>query len=375
MKRKVMTIVGTRPEIIKLSRVIGALDEHTRHVLVHTGQNYDYELNEIFFRDLEIRKPDYFLEAAGESPAATIGAVIAKADMLLAKETPSALLILGDTNSCLAAIAAKRRRVPVFHMEAGNRCFDERVPEEINRRIVDHISDVNLPYTEHARRYLVAEGIRPETVIKTGSPMREVLGYYKNGIAQSEVLKRLSLDAQDYFVVSAHREENIEDPANLAAVLASLDALARRFRKRVIVSTHPRTRRKLASIPASTLPAKVEFLQPLGFFDYVSLQTNACCVLSDSGTLTEESSILSFPAVMIRHAHERPEGMDQGTLIMSGIEPDNVVEAVRITMAQFKGNPKPLSPPPDYDATNVSLKVLRIILSYTDYVNRTVWRR
>ncbi len=375
MKRKVMTIVGTRPEIIKLSRVIAALDQHVQHVLVHTGQNYDYELNEIFFKELAIRKPDYFLDAAGTSPVRTIAAVIAKADAILARESPSALLVLGDTNSCLAAIAAKRRKIPVFHMEAGNRCFDDRVPEEINRRIVDHISDINLPYTEHARRYLLTEGIRPETVIKTGSPMREVLEYYESGISASSVLKRLALAPRDYFIVSAHREENIDCDANLTALLASLEALANRFRKRVIVSTHPRTRKKLAARRKTKLPSKVEFLKPLGFFDYVHLQSNAHCVLSDSGTLTEESAILSFPAVMIRHAHERPEGMDQGTLIMCGLTPSDVVEAVTISVAQYADNTRPFAPPSDYDANNVSQKVLRIILSYTDYVNRTVWRR
>lgn len=375
MKRKVMTIVGTRPEIIKLARVIAALDEHTKHVLVHTGQNYDYELNEIFFGDLGLRKPDYFLGAAGSTPAETIGTVIAKADVILAKEAPSALLILGDTNSCLAAIAAKRRRIPVFHMEAGNRSFDERVPEEINRRILDHISDINLPYTEHARRYLAAEGIRPETLIKTGSPMREVLNYYKDGISNSQILKRLKLVPREYFVVSAHREENVDDPVNLVDLLSSLGAIKKRFRRRVIVSTHPRTRKKLAAIPSARLPPDVEFLRPMGFFDYVSLQVNSCCVLSDSGTLTEESSILSFPAVMLRQAHERPEGMDQGALIMSGLKPDSVIEAVKISMAQFNPKSDPFVPPPDYDATNVSQKVLRIILSYTDYVNRTVWRK
>ena len=375
MKRKIMTIVGTRPEIIKLSRVIAELDRHTNHVLVHTGQNYDYELNEIFFKELSLRKPDHFLDAAGETPAQTIGAVIAKADAVMAKEAPDALLILGDTNSCLAVIAAKRRKIPVFHMEAGNRSFDERVPEEINRRIVDHISDINLPYTEHARRYLLAEGIRPETVIKTGSPMREVLTFHEAAIAASTVLKRLQLAPRGYFIISAHREENIDSPANLGALLASLDALAKRFKKRVIVSTHPRTRKKLASLGKTKLPSKVEFLKPLGFFDYVNLQTHAYCVLSDSGTLTEESAILSFPAVMIRQTHERPEGMDQGTLIMCGLTPGHVIEAVNVSVTQYVANPKPFAPPPDYAADNVSQKVLRVILSYTDYVNRTVWRR
>jgi UDP-N-acetylglucosamine 2-epimerase (non-hydrolysing) len=375
MKRKVMTIVGTRPEIIKLSRVIAVLDKHTRHVLVHTGQNYDHELNEIFFKELAIRKPDYFLEAAGKSAAQTIAAVIAKADSILARESPGALLILGDTNSCLAAIAAKRRKIPVFHMEAGNRSFDERVPEEINRRIVDHISDINLPYTEHARHYLLAEGIRPETVIKTGSPMREVLEHYEGGISASRVHNRLKLVPKGYFVISAHREENIDNPDMLNALLASLEALTKRFNKRVIVSTHPRTRKKLTTMRKSKLPPKVEFLKPLGFFDYVSLQRNAYCTLSDSGTLTEESAILSFPAVMIRQAHERPEGMDQGTLIMSGLRSDQVVEAIKLAVLQYAGSAHPFAPPPDYDAANVSQKVLRIILSYTDYVNRTVWRQ
>ena len=371
---KVMTILGTRPEIIRLSRVMVALDRHTNHVLVHTGQNYDHELNQVFFDDLELPPPDHYLGAAGGSAAETIGKVIIQVDQLLGDVKPDAVLILGDTNSCLAAIPAKRRRVPVFHMEAGNRSFDERVPEEINRRIIDHISDINLPYTEHARRYLLAEGIRPETVIKTGSPMREVLEYYESGISTSTVLKRLKLVPRDYFIVSAHREENIDNPANLSSLLASLEALTKRFRKRVIVSTHPRTRKKLAANRKSKLPTGVEFLKPLGFFDYVNLQTNAYCVLSDSGTLTEESAILGFPAVMIRQAHERPEGMDQGTLIMSGLTPAQVMEAVKVSVAQYADNPKPFAPPPDYDAGNVSQKVLRVILSYTDYVNRTVWR-
>ncbi len=374
MKRKVMTIVGTRPEVIKLSRVIAELDRHANHVLVHTGQNYDFELNEVFFEELGIRKPDHFLNAAGNTAAQTIGAVIVQADAVLAKESPAALLILGDTNSCLAAIAAKRRKIPVFHMEAGNRCFDERVPEEINRRIVDHISDINLPYTEHARRYLLSEGIRAETIIKTGSPMREVLAYHESGIAASQVLKRHKLIPRDYFVVSAHREENLDNAANLAALLASLDGLVRRFSKRIIVSTHPRTRKKLAALGKAKLPAGVEFLKPLGFFDYIQLQTHAFCVLSDSGTLTEESAILAFPAVMIRQAHERPEGMDQGTVVMSGLDPDQVVQGVEICVRHYADNLRPFSSPPDYDAVNVSQKVLRVILSYTDYVNRTVWR-
>lgn len=375
MSLKVMTIVGTRPEIIKLSRVIAAFDLHTRHVLVHTGQNYDYELNQVFFDQLKIRKPDHFLDAAGKTAADTIAAVIARADTVFEREAPDALLLLGDTNSCLAAIAAKRRKIPVFHMEAGNRCFDDRVPEEINRRIVDHISDINLPYTEHARRYLLAEGLRPETVIKTGSPMREVLEHHAADIEASKALQRLKLEPRGYFVVSAHREENVDSPRNLENLLASLDTLARRYRKRIIMSTHPRTRKRLAAVSKRKLPARVEFLKPLGFFDYVRLQRDAACVLSDSGTLTEESSLLGFPAVMIRQAHERPEGMDEGTLIMSGLEPERVLAAVKATIAAYAGRPRPFATVADYQADNVSAKVLRIIMSYTDYVNRTVWSK
>jgi UDP-N-acetylglucosamine 2-epimerase (non-hydrolysing) len=370
---KVMTIVGTRPEIIKLSRVITELDRQVHHVLVHTGQNFDYELNEVFFEQLGLRKPDHFLQAAAKTAAGTIGNVIMQADLVMAREQPDALLILGDTNSCLAAISAKRRKIPVFHMEAGNRCFDERVPEEVNRRIVDHLSDINLPYTEHARRYLLREGIRPETVIKTGSPMREVLIYYEAKIAASGVLKRLKLVPRNYFLVSAHREENIDNPENLDDLLASLDAIVKRYRKRVIVSTHPRTRKTLATLERKALPAKVEFLKPLGFIDYVKLQTHAFCVLSDSGTLTEESALLAFPAVMIRQAHERPEGMDEGTLIMSGLVPEKVLAAVDATIHSYARVEQPFRVPPDYAVDNVSHKVVRIILSYTDYVNRTVW--
>lgn len=370
---KVMTIVGTRPEIIKLSRVIAELERQVRHVLVHTGQNFDYELNQIFFEQLELRKPDHFLGAAGKTAAETIGNVIARADVVMARERPDALLLLGDTNSCLAAIAAKRRKIPIFHMEAGNRCFDERVPEEVNRRIVDHVSDINLPYTEHARRYLLQEGIRPETVVKTGSPMHEVLAYYEPKIAASRILDHLKLEVGGYFLVSAHREENIDSPENLAALLASLDAIVKRYRKRVIVSTHPRTRNKLATLDRKSLPKSVEFLKPLGFLDYVKLQTCACCVLSDSGTLTEESALLAFPAVMIRQAHERPEGMDEAIVIMSGLEPRHVLAAIDVTLDQHGRHGRSSRTPPDYEADNVSLKVVRIILSYTDYVNRTVW--
>lgn len=372
---KVMTIVGTRPEIIKLSRVMAELDRHVEHVLVHTGQNYDYELNEVFFHDLGVRKPDYFLDAAGETAAQTIGNVIAKTDALLATVEPDALLLLGDTNSCLAVIAAKRRKIPIFHMEAGNRCFDQRVPEEINRKIIDHTSDINLVFSEHARRYLLAEGIRPETVIKVGSPMKEILDFYLPQINASDVLTRLDLESNRFFVVSAHREENIDSPRNFSDLLTSLNAVAARYQMPVIVSTHPRTRKRLEGLDSSNLNPLIRFLKPLGFHDYVTLQKHARCVISDSGTITEESSILSFPAITIRQAHERPEGMDEGTLIMCGLEPDDVLKAIEVTDTHYAQSKRPFHILPDYDTDNVSRKVLKIILSYTDYVNRTVWHK
>lgn len=374
MTMKVMTIVGTRPEIIKLSRVISELDQHVTHILVHSGQNYDYELNGIFFSEMGIRKPDYFLEAVGESVAHTIGNVIAKADDVLAKELPDALLLLGDTNSCLAAIAAKRRKIPIFHMEAGNRCFDLRVPEEINRKIVDHISDINMTYTEHARRYLLAEGLRPETVIKTGSPMKEVLAHHRGQIDTSDVLARLNVSQGEYFVVSAHREENVDSDANFSNLLQSLTAIAERYDRPVIFSTHPRTRKKLEATGTAGLDRRIQFLKPLGFPDYIKLQMNAACVISDSGTITEESSILGFPAVTIRQAHERPEGMDEGTLIMCGLEAKTVLKSIEIVMTQFAESSRMFKIVGDYDSDNVSHKVLRIIMSYTDYVNRNVWK-
>lgn len=370
---KVMTIVGTRPEIIKLSRVIYELDRHMEHVLVHTGQNYDYELNEIFFQQLGVRRPDYFMEAAGATAARTIGNVIAKTDELLTEIRPDALLVLGDTNSCLAVIAAKRLKIPVFHMEAGNRCFDQRVPEETNRKIIDHTSDINIVFSEHARRYLLAEGIRPETVIKTGSPMKEVLDHYLPKIEASDVLTQLGLERKNYFVVSAHREENVDDENIFSELLESLNAIAGRHEKPVIVSTHPRTRKRLETLDTSHLDARIRFLKPLGFFDYVNLQKNAFCVVSDSGTITEESTILGFPAITIRQAHERPEGMDETTVIMSGLNSKNVLDAIEITIAHYADNNRPFRLVPDYDVDNVSRKVLRIILSYTDYINRTVW--
>jgi UDP-N-acetylglucosamine 2-epimerase (non-hydrolysing) len=373
MAIKIMTIVGTRPEIIKLCRVISELDKHTNHILVHSVQNYDYELNEIFFQQLGIRKPDYFLDAVGETLAQTIGNIIAKSDEVMEKEKPDALLLLGDTNSCLSAISAKRRKIPVSHMEAGNRCFDQRVPEEINRKIVDHISDINMTYTEHARRYLLAEDIKPETVIKTGSPMKEVLKHYKPLIDMSDVLERLQVKPEGYFVVSAHREENVDNEVNFGNLLESLKAIAQKHNKPIIVSTHPRTRKKLEDIDIVNIDERIRFLKPLGFLDYVKLQMNAFCVISDSGTITEESSILNFPSVTIRQAHERPEGMDEGTLIMCGLKADRIMESIDIVTAQYsKSNPQ-FRMVRDYDTENVSKKVVRIILSYTDYINRTIW--
>lgn len=372
---KLMTVVGTRPEIIKLCRVIHELDKHTEHILVHSGQNYDYELNEIFFQQLGIRKPDYFLNAVGDNVAHTIGNVIARTDDILARECPDAFLLLGDTNSCLSAIAAKRRKIPIFHMEAGNRCFDQRVPEEINRKIIDHISDINLPYTEHARRYLLSEGIKPETVIKTGSPMKEVLEYYMPQIESSDVLEKLNVTEREYFVVSAHREENVDSRENFADLLASLNAIADKYDQPIIFSTHPRTRKRLEDMGRGNFDRRIRFLKPLGFFDYVKLQMNAFCVVSDSGTITEESSILNFPAVTIRQAHERPEGMDEGTLIMCGLQAQTVLDSIDVVTCQHAGASRPFRLVPDYDTDNVSKKVLRIILSYTDYINRTVWKK
>lgn len=372
---KVLTVVGTRPEIIKLSRVIAEFDQHVNHIFVHTGQNFDYELNEIFFQQLGVRKPDHFLDAAAESAAQTIGNVIAKTDEILIQEKPDAVLVLGDTNSSLAVIAAKRRKIPVFHMEAGNRCFDQRVPEEINRKIVDHTSDINMVFSEHARRYLLAEGIKPETVIKTGSPMKEVLDYYRPQIEASDVLARLELEAGRFFVVSAHREENIDSEKNFNDFMVSLNAIAARYDMPVIVSTHPRTRKRLDKSNIQGLNPLIRFIKPLGFLDYIKLQQYAKCVVSDSGTITEESSILGFPAITIRQAHERPEGTDEATLIMSGLESASVLKAIEVTEAHYTGSERPFRVIADYDVDNVSKKVLKTVLSYTDYINRTVWHR
>jgi UDP-N-acetylglucosamine 2-epimerase (non-hydrolysing) len=373
-KLKVMTIVGTRPEIIRLSRVMARLDEHCEHVIVHTGQNYDYELNEVFFSDLGIRKPDIFLEAAGATAADTIGQVIMAADKALQKYEPDALLLLGDTNSCLAAIAAKRRKIPIFHMEAGNRCFDFRVPEEINRRIVDHTSDINLTYSEIAREYLLREGLPPDQVIKTGSPMREVIEHYMPGIEASDVLDRLGLAQHCYFVVSSHREENVDAPENLEKLFAILNALAERFQEPVIVSTHPRTRKRLEALNLQAHPL-VQFLKPFGFLDYIKLQTGARCVLSDSGTITEESSILNFPSLNLREVHERPEGFEEAAVMMVGLSVDRVMQGLAILDSQPRGEHRALRLVNDYSPANVSDKVLRIVQSYTDFVNRKVWRK
>lgn len=373
-KLKVMTVVGTRPEIIRLSRVLACLDRHTDHCLVHTGQNYDYELKEIFFKELELRKPDYVLGAAGQSVAETIGTILIKIDPILVKENPDALLVLGDTNSCLAVIVAKRRKIPVFHMEAGNRCFDQRVPEELNRKIVDHLSDINMTYSELAREYLLREGLPPERVIKTGSPMYEVLSHYRAKIEQSDVLSRLGLLAEGYFVVSAHREENVDSPAQFDKLVDLLNGLADVYHLRVIVSAHPRTRARIES-SGVRLPKLVELHKPFGLYDYVHLEMKARAVLSDSGTITEESSILNFPAVNIRQAHERPEGMEEGAVMMTGLERERVLQALAILEQQPRGDQRGLRIVRDYDVPNVSEKVVRIILSYTDYVNRLVWHK
>lgn len=373
-KLKVMTVVGTRPEIIRLSRVLAALDEHTEHILVHTGQNYDYELNEIFFNDLEIRKPAHFLNAAGANGAETIGKIIIAMDAVLEQVNPDAMLVLGDTNSCLSVIPAKRRKIPIFHMEAGNRCFDMRVPEEINRRIVDHTADVNLTYSTIARDYLLREGLPPEMVIKTGSPMFEVLSHYRAGIDGSDVLSRLGLKPEKYFLVSAHREENIDLEANFSRLVDVLNAVATNHGFPVIVSTHPRTQKRIDAAGAKFHPA-VRLLKPLGFKDYVKLQSEAKAVLSDSGTITEESSILNFPAVNIREAHERPEGMEEASVMMVGLSVERVLQALALLDTQQRGANRLLRPVADYSMPNISDKVVRIIHSYTDYVRRTVWKQ
>lgn len=371
---KVTTIVGTRPEIIRLSRVMAALDRTLDHVVVHTGQNYDYELNQIFFADLDLRRPDYFLEAAGRTAAQTIGMVITRADQVLEEIQPDAVLILGDTNSCLAAIAAKRRKIPVFHMEAGNRCFDQRVPEEINRRIVDHISDINLPYSDISREYLLREGLPPDRVIKTGSPMYEVLHHYLPKSEASTVLDRLGLRENEYFVVSSHREENIDDAGQFAKLVGLLNRLAETYGLRVIVSTHPRTRKRMEAEQVRIDP-RVELLKPLALTDYIQLQRHARATLSDSGTITEESSILNFPALNLRQTHERPEGMEEAAVMMVGLEWERIQTGLRVLAGQRRGAHRDLRIVADYSVPNVSEKIVRLIISYTDYVRRVVWQK
>ncbi|VWX60790.1 non-hydrolyzing UDP-N-acetylglucosamine 2-epimerase [Sphingorhabdus sp. 109] len=373
-KLKIATIVGTRPELIRLSRVMGALDRHCDHLIVHTGQNYDYELNGIFYEDLGLRQPDVFLEAAGDTAAETIGNIIAKSAKILAEHRPDAVLVLGDTNSCLAVISAKRLKIPTFHMEAGNRCFDMRVPEEINRRIVDHTADINLTYSQIAREYLLREGLDPQRVIVTGSPMREVLSAYGDRIAASNVQEQLGLEKHGYFVVSAHREENIEDPRQFEGLVEILNMLPDRFGLPVILSTHPRTRNKIEATGAKLDP-RVQQMKPFGFSDYNALQMNARAVLSDSGTITEESSILNFPALNIRETHERPEGMEEAAVMMVGMNPERVLQGLEILQTQPRGEERALHLVDDYAPDNVSEKIVRIIHSYTDFVNRVVWRK
>jgi UDP-N-acetylglucosamine 2-epimerase (non-hydrolysing) len=374
-KIRIMTIVGTRPEIIKLSEVMKELDKHTDHIIVHTGQNYDYELNELFFEQLNVRTPDYFLEAVKGTVSETIGDIIAKADKILADIKPDALLIYGDTNSCLSVIPAKKRKIPIFHMEAGNRCFDQRVPEEINRKIVDHLSDINLPLSEQARDYLIAEGIKPETVIKTGSPMTEVLKANMEKILSSNILLEENLTVKGYIVMSIHREENVDSPKNFNDLLESIDELAVKYKMPIIISTHPRTRNKLKEIGYEDKNPLIRFSKPYGFHEYNNLQMNAFCVISDSGTIAEEGSILNLPAVTIRQAHERPEGMDETTVIMSGLNKNRVLEAVSVAVSHNNENKRVINEVRDYTSTNISKKILRIILSYTDYINRTVWHK
>lgn len=370
---KILTLVGTRPELIKLSMVIKELDKHCEHILAHTGQNYDFELNEVFFRDLEIRKPDHFLECAGETAMETIASVLVKSDELFKKEKPDALLIYGDTNSCLAVISAKKHKIPIFHMEAGNRCFDQRVPEEINRKIVDHLSDINMPLTEHARDYLIREGLPPEQVIKTGSCMKEILNHFRPQIEKSDALNRLTLKEHKYFLVSSHREENVDQPDKLKDLMESLNQLAEKYDHPIIFSTHPRTRKRLEDLDY-TLDDRVQIMKPLGFHDYIHLQTKAKCVISDSGTITEEAAILGFPAITVRDAHERPEGMDKGVLIMTNTKPKNLLKAIEITLSSH-ANQKFRSLVPDYEIEDVSSNVLKIIHSYVDYINRVVWKK
>ncbi len=370
-KLKVMTVVGTRPEIIRLSEIIKELDIHTEHILVHTGQNYDFELSQIFFDELGLRKPDYFLKALGKTAAETVGNIIAKMDEVLEKEQPDAFLVLGDTNSCLSAYGAKRRKIPIFHMEAGNRCFDFRVPEEVNRRLIDHLSDINMPYSELARHNLLREGLPPDRIIKTGSPLFEVLTINKEKIEASDILKRLKLQKEKYFVLSLHREENVDALDNFNKFIAALEAVAKKYKMPIIFSCHPRTRARIKALKKKLSPL-VQIMKPLGFFDYLNLQMNAFCTLSDSGTISEEAAIIGFPAINLREAHERPEAMDEAAVIMSGLNPERVFQAIEVTKAQQKEGYKPILPE-EYSYPHVSKKVLRIIVSYVNYVKRVVW--
>jgi UDP-N-acetylglucosamine 2-epimerase len=373
---KVMTIVGTRPELIKMSRVIAEFDKHTQHILVHTGQNFDFELNQVFFEDLDIRKPDYFLEVAGDNAAQMIAKIIEKSDAVMEKELPDAIMLYGDTNSCLSVLAAKRRKIPVFHMEAGNRCFDQRVPEELNRKVLDHLSDINLVLTEHARRNLIAEGIPPEMIIKTGSHMKEVLDFYMPKILKSDVIQRIGLKTGKFFIVSAHREENVDSPENMIDMIETLNALAEAHQFPIIVSTHPRTKKRLDVMQLVKLNPLIQFMKPFGFCDYIKLQMESLCILSDSGTITEEASLLNLPAITIRNSHERPEGVDVGTLIMSGLKKDRVLGAVKIIISQHNKNNRTTSVVHDYEnSMSVSKQILRAVVSYIDYINRTVWSK
>lgn len=369
-----MTLVGTRPELIKMSRIISALDEHFDHILVHSGQNYDYELNQVFFEELEIRKPNFFLNSASDTPIKTISNILVSIDEIFESEKPDTFLIYGDTNTCLAVIAAKKRKIPVFHMEAGNRCFDQRVPEELNRKIVDHLSDINIVLTEHARRYLLQEGISPETIFKSGSHMLEVLNYYEDKIEKSKILDKLKLEKKGYFLVSIHREENVETEVNLKEIFNSLVTLSEKYKIPIVVSTHPRTQNRLDALSISS-NEKIKFLKPFGFFDYVFLQKNAKCVISDSGTITEEASLLNIPAITIRNMHERPEGMDAGVLVLSGLRADRVVESVSIALAVYEKHKHNREKVGDYENSNVSSKIVNLVQSYTDYINRTVWKK
>lgn len=370
---KVMTVLGTRPEIIKMCRVSALLDQNSHHIIVFTGQNYDYELSQIFFDDLEFRKPDYFLEAGDSSPIRTVANIFVRFEDVLLKEKPDAILFYGDTNSCLGVIVAKRYKIPIFHMEAGNRCFNENVPEELNRKVVDHLSDINLVLTEHARRYLISEGIRQDRIIKTGSHMREVLTHFSEKIEKSKILEKEDLRKGDYFLVSIHREENVDDQKNLEKLLGALNSLAKKYQKKIIVSTHPRTQKRLENLSDFKMDEHVIFLPPFGFFDYITLQKNAFLVISDSGTITEETDILKLKSVAIRNEHERPEGMDSGTLVMSGLDSDSVINSVQLVLNFSKKAPDNIENIQDYIVQNVSEKIVKIIYSYTGYVNRNVW--